>query len=215
MELGRAASKERRSPIRSSAKALTLETRPGLRMTPGQSVACDVDAAAGSRLDFAFGLTDAAPAVGSVRVRVEADGAVVYEDHLVAEQKDRWQPASVVLPKAGRVKLAFRADHVDGSGHVVVVADPPQEPWIVLGSARVAPPATPGARRVLVWISQDTVRADHVGAYGYARPTTPRFDRLSRDFVVFDDGVAAASWTLPSLASQFTSRYPSFHGAVT
>jgi arylsulfatase A-like enzyme len=67
---------------------------------------------------------------------------------------------------------------------------------------------------VLLWISQDTVRADHLGAYGYGRRTSPHFDRRAREWVFFEDAVSTASWTLPSLASQFTSRYPLFHGAT-
>jgi arylsulfatase A-like enzyme len=67
---------------------------------------------------------------------------------------------------------------------------------------------------VLVWVSQDTLRADHLGAYGYDRDTSPNFDRLGRGFTVFDRAVSPASWTLPALASQMTSRYPSFHGAT-
>src|SRR5262249_35008479 len=55
---------------------------------------------------------------------------------------------------------------------------------------------------------------DHLSAYGYARPTSPRFDRMARDFALFERAVAACSWTLPSLASQFTSRYPTYHGAL-
>jgi arylsulfatase A-like enzyme len=90
----------------------------------------------------------------------------------------------------------------------------PERPWIVLASARVDVPGPPAPRRVLVWISQDTVRADHVGAYGYKRKTTPAFDALARDWVVFDEAASPASWTLPALVSQFTSRYPTFHGAV-
>ena len=86
-------------------------------------------------------------------------------------------------------------------------------PWIVVASPRIETPRRePG--RVLVWISQDTVRADHLSAYGYPRATSPRFDRRSPAWVVFDDALATSSWTLPSLGSQFTSRYPLFHGAT-
>jgi arylsulfatase A-like enzyme len=193
-----------------------METRQAVLLRPGQSVSCEAEVASGSRLDFAAGLTDAAPAVGAVRVRVEAGRTTIHEERLFPALKDRWQPSSAVLPQGGRVRLTFRVEHVDGEGRSLPPSEGPAEPWIALGSPRVTPPERPGAaRRILIWISQDTVRADHLSAYGYPRPTTPRFDRLARDFALFENGVATASWTLPSLASQFTSRYPSFHGAVT
>src|SRR5262249_44257380 len=70
-------------------------------------------------------------------------------------------------------------------------------------------------RRVLVWISQDALRADHLGPWGYtARPTSPRLDERAPTQVVFDQAISTAPWTLPSLASQFTSRHPSTHGAI-
>lgn len=59
----------------------------------------------------------------------------------------------------------------------------------------------------------DTLRADHLGAYGYARPTSPRIDRLAREGVRFAKASATSSWTLPSVASLFTSKPPTVHGS--
>jgi len=61
-------------------------------------------------------------------------------------------------------------------------------------------------RRSVVLISLDTVRADHVGAYGYARPTTPHIDALAGRGVRFDDATSTSSWTLPAHASLLASR---------
>jgi arylsulfatase A-like enzyme len=60
----------------------------------------------------------------------------------------------------------------------------------------------------------DTLRADHTGVYGYARDTTPRLDAFARDAVVFEQAVAHASWTKPSVASLMTSLLPGQHEAV-
>ena len=60
---------------------------------------------------------------------------------------------------------------------------------------------------VLIFI--DTLRADHVGSYGYARPTTPRLDRFAASAVQFDDAHAQASNTPRSFASIITGRWPS------
>jgi len=73
-------------------------------------------------------------------------------------------------------------------------------------------PETPRARN-LVLITIDTLRADHVGAYGYARAQTPTLDELARTGVRFDRAYAAAPITLPSHATMLTGRYPPGHGA--
>lgn len=67
----------------------------------------------------------------------------------------------------------------------------------------------------LVLIAIDTLRADHLGAYGYPLPTSPNIDRLARSGTIFTNAMAASSWTRPSVASLFTSRLPSEHGAVS
>ena len=60
----------------------------------------------------------------------------------------------------------------------------------------------------------DTLRADHMEAYGYDRRTAPVFDRLASSGVRFQHALSQAPWTLPSMASLHTSLYPSQHGAV-
>jgi arylsulfatase A-like enzyme len=57
----------------------------------------------------------------------------------------------------------------------------------------------------------DCMRADHVGAYGYTRETTPNIDAVAADGVVFEYPVAQSNWTKPSVASLLTSLYPSQH----
>ena len=64
----------------------------------------------------------------------------------------------------------------------------------------------------LVLISMDTLRADHVGAYGYERPVTPNIDALAARGILFENAVAQSSWTRPSHLSMFTGLYPNEHG---
>ncbi|HEU4364826.1 MAG TPA: sulfatase [Candidatus Krumholzibacteria bacterium] len=66
----------------------------------------------------------------------------------------------------------------------------------------------------LVLITVDTLRPDHLGYGGSQRPTSPRLDRLAQEGVVFDHAVSASGWTLPSVATIFTGRYPKDHGAT-
>jgi arylsulfatase A-like enzyme len=63
------------------------------------------------------------------------------------------------------------------------------------------------SHRLIVLITVDTLRADHVGAYG-ARGLTPHLDHLATESVVFERAYAPSSSTLPSVAALMTSRYP-------
>ena len=54
----------------------------------------------------------------------------------------------------------------------------------------------------------DTLRADRLGAYGFARPTSPVFDALAAEGYLFTDARAQAPCTFPSVNSLLTSRYP-------
>lgn len=65
----------------------------------------------------------------------------------------------------------------------------------------------------VIIILMDAVRPDHLSCYGYGRQTTPRIDELARAGAVFDDAVAQAPWTLPSVATILSSTFPSQHGA--
>ena len=59
----------------------------------------------------------------------------------------------------------------------------------------------------IILILVDALRRDHVGLYGYPKPTTPFIDELGRSGVVFDDALSQAPQTLNSTASLFTSRH--------
>lgn len=63
----------------------------------------------------------------------------------------------------------------------------------------------------ILLIMVDTLRADHLGSYGFPDPISPRMDDLAADGVVFERAYAAASWTRASTASLFTSMPPSGH----
>jgi len=63
----------------------------------------------------------------------------------------------------------------------------------------------------VILIVIDSLRADHVGAYGYARNTTPHIDEFAKESVLFENAYSQASWTRPSVASLFTSSYVSQH----
>jgi arylsulfatase A-like enzyme len=63
-------------------------------------------------------------------------------------------------------------------------------------------------------IVMDTVRADRLSTFGYARPTTPELDAFAREAIRFPRFYAPAPWTVPSHASLFTGTFPAHHGAT-
>lgn len=81
----------------------------------------------------------------------------------------------------------------------------------VLGTVGCEP--SPSLEPSVVLVVIDTLRADHLGAYGYDKPTSPRLDALAREGARFANARATSSWTLPSVASMLTGLYPAAHGA--
>src|SRR5262249_29171263 len=82
-------------------------------------------------------------------------------------------------------------------------------------AARLQPPpfapvpaAVPADLNFLL-ITIDTLRADHLGCYGYARPTSPVIDRLAAEGALFLDGWAHAPSTRYSMPAIATGRWPS------
>jgi len=76
------------------------------------------------------------------------------------------------------------------------------------------PEARPEAPNVLI-VVLDTVRADHLSAYGYHRMTSPTIDRLAAGGILFERAYSTSSWTLPAHASLLTGLVPHDHGATT
>ncbi len=58
----------------------------------------------------------------------------------------------------------------------------------------------------------DTLRKDHLSAYGYERKTSPALDLLSASGIRYDGAIAQAPWTTPSIGALMTSMYPSALG---
>src|SRR5262245_57142758 len=77
-------------------------------------------------------------------------------------------------------------------------------------AATPAPGRAQGRPSVVLYLV-DTLRADHVGAYGYARPTSPHIDAFAREAAVFRNAYAQSSWTKPAVASLFTGLLPQAH----
>jgi len=68
---------------------------------------------------------------------------------------------------------------------------------------------------LIILISLDTLRADHMSLYGYERPTSPELEDFAKAATVYTRCQTTAPWTLPAHASMFTGLYPFEHGART
>jgi arylsulfatase len=66
----------------------------------------------------------------------------------------------------------------------------------------------------VILVVSDTLRADHMGCYGYFRPTSPRLDRFAAEGVRFDQHVSQAPYTLPSFTSLVTGQFCTTHGVL-
>jgi arylsulfatase A-like enzyme len=78
----------------------------------------------------------------------------------------------------------------------------------LLGALEACRPARP---RAVILIVVDTLRADHLGVYGYARPASPNVDAWARQAAIFEWAVSPSSWTLPTFGSILTGQIPSRH----
>jgi arylsulfatase A-like enzyme len=103
--------------------------------------------------------------------------------------------------------LAFIGTRVRGSSRsatVLLVAA------LGAGCTGSTPPRFPEAPVVLVSI--DTLRADHLPAYGYAAVETPQLDRFRKDAILFENAYSHVPLTLPSHVSLLTGLLPFEHG---
>lgn len=106
-------------------------------------------------------------------------------------------------------RLALWMTRVGGALCVIILAG-----WAV-GSltAPALPPASSGPN--ILFISIDSLRADHLSSYGYHRATSPNLDRLASEGVLFEQTVSSTSWTLPSHMSMFTGLDALHHGVTS
>jgi len=142
----------------------------------------------------------------------EADASVTCTIYVEPEQEEQRSLAVVQLPLRGSEWHVSSFDMADYEGKKcrvsVACAAPDAVPYHILISATTYQGRTEEARNVLV-ISLDGTRADHLGCYGYERPTSPAIDAVAAQGVRFECCNAQASWSYPSLVSMMTAEFPS------
>jgi arylsulfatase A-like enzyme len=162
-------------------------------------------------LGLGLAKTEQEAAQGSFRLVVKADGRVMLRKSLAARNAHAFADVSLPLEGLGReATLTFqirrdgrRERPLSGTAALFGVSEPTIHDLDDYGRSRG-----------VVLISIDTLRRDHVSAYGYPRPTTPRLDALARGGVLCEDAVSTSSWTLPAHLSMLTATFPGQHGGV-
>ncbi len=178
---------------------------------------------------FALGLAGTAAALGFVvgRFRIVRDVLLEQVPHGVVPALVQLGALAATLAVAGLVwaRLRGASERVRwlanplGAAAVVGALAALWTGAVALEGAPPAPPSAPhgaapaGAPNVVL-VVVDTLRADHLGCYGYAAAKTPHIDALAARGTRYASTFAQASWTRPSFATIFTSLYPSSHGAV-
>ncbi len=191
-----------------------LTKRRVIRAPVPSTLSWPVRVPAGGRLEthlsFARAMQrEAAGLACRVRVGVAGASAPVTVVERRVEPHGPWEPYLADLDpwRNQEVQLSLSVDCPSGEG---------KRTWS--DAVRWSVPVVSGQRRAgvvnVLLLTVDTLRADHLSAYGYSRRTSPNLDRLARRGLLFRQAETPQSATWPALTSLHTSLYPSAHGVV-
>ena len=180
------------------------EYRPAIVLLPGERLVFELPEL-GEEPRLAIGAGAWRPLLleplgGTATLRVSAGGRELLArafEASAARAAGRWEELALALP-ARTLELALSGDAPLAIG----------APLVRTRAARARGPS-------VLLVSLDTLRADHVGAYGYPLGTTPHLDRLAARGLLCRDASSQAPYTLPSHATLLTGQFPSVHGVVT
>ncbi|MFN7955559.1 MAG: sulfatase [bacterium] len=124
----------------------------------------------------------------------------------------RWLGARIPFRWLASRRARVRLGLVFASAVLLVSFVPPRIAPAVPPPAAPAPLAATKARPNVLLLVLDTLRADHLGVYGYPKPISPNLDALARKGILYERAHSAGVWTLTGHASLFTGRVPSRSG---
>jgi arylsulfatase A-like enzyme len=139
-------------------------------------------------------------------------------------EPEQWSQGPIHLPlKVSQetiARLTLRASLADTGrrtrGRLILrqpMLSPGSAERVALSTSAVSLPVS--GRPNIVIYTIDALRADHLGCYGYQKPTSPQIDAFASDATLFANLVAQSSWTKSTIASLFTGLLPSTHQANT
>jgi len=149
---------------------------------------------------------------GDEQVRTKTCACELGKQPISIEAVTHMNRKSLAVARVVAVALVFGAWTLAGcGGH----EQPPSGPPVQMESRATVEGMQAGAESAnLIIVLIDAARADHFGAFGYERDTTPNADRLFARSVVFGEAYAQAPNTKASIASLFTSQFPDTHGVI-
>ncbi len=166
-----------------------------------------------ARLTFGIGASyeGAGEVPGWGRFGVGLDGREIASETVNPRVAHDWKDVTVDLEAPPRGVLSISIRFTDKDGRDV---PQPQQMRLAVSDPVIHDRAAYGRKRGVILISIDTLRRDHVGVYGYGKPTTPTLDALAKAGVLAEDAVSVSSWTLPAHLSMLTSVLPGTHGGT-
>ncbi len=176
-----------------------------------EKVRLDLSLPAHAWLDLSVGTLEEEPVAFRVAVAERGGPETTLLERTIT-RKHRWESIPVDLAGyAGRPVTLTLSLHSEKRGALGFWGGPTVRSRRTMPPSRAAAgvPGPPPQGVIVVWA--DTLRRDHLGAYGYERPTSPFIDRLAREGAIFRDAVSQASWTKVSTPSLLTSLYPTTH----
>ena len=199
----------------SAARSEVTASAAGISMPFGTGVDFYFEADRGDRLAFDEILVPGDSAAG-VEIRLLTDDSLATA-LLDLHTSQREFAIDLPISEKQAVRLSMRAAALAGDPDPILLLGPRIE---TTGTRKGAPEASakalaslPPAERpnVLVYVV-DTMRADHLGLYGYPRNVSPEIDQFGDGAIVFDHAIAQTSWTKPAVASIFTGLRATAHG---
>lgn len=202
-------------------------SRPALRLLPGQRVRFPVYVSGEPEMSIAWSDGPMRPGFSEGGAKLEL--AVICEasptqilwsaplDRPDWRQPAQWQEAVLYLRRWEGLEVELEWRYASGGGHLAWSAEAEDSfdfPFAYVTTLPLVSTRYAGRTRPSMFlIASDTLRSDRLSGYGYRHPTTPHLDVLAGHGTRYEKAYSAASYTLPSFASIFTSRYPSEHTA--
>ena len=175
----------------------------------------DIVIPAGSVLEFGTGIVRDRNSQEILETRTQEEPACTFSLLLEAEgEKTTLFQKTHSFPKKDQ-SMVFQTHEIDLSGspgraRLTFVTEAPHPHFSFWSNPVLYKKGSTGNNIIL--ISLDTLRADHLGCYGYERETSPAIDTLAEDSALFLNTYSSSPWTLPSHVSLLTSLNPMRHG---
>jgi arylsulfatase A-like enzyme len=172
--------------------------RQGLALRVPGSVTTSLPAGAPDRLRLALAVVGTPAPVTVVVADLENR---IQPVRITLSQEQGWHETVLELPARDEPLQLTVSAAGQGAARAVVL----------IGSVMRLAPAPRPKPSVILYV-EDTLRADRLSTYGYARPTDPFLSGLAEQGVVFTRTWSTSNWTRPSISSLLTSLDPVAHG---